>query len=188
MSRLMRVVIAAGTYVVREGTRRLLEDSGEVDVIAAVGTAEELLDAVTRLKPNAVITDIRMPPCHQMEGIEAAHVIRARSPAVGVVVLCQHADGAYAFELLKDGACGLAYLLKERVGDLDELPRACTSRVRTVSGRSGGGDIADRAACSAAAVTVEPAHTAGDGRARRDGAGKDQHAYREFPGAVRIVH
>jgi DNA-binding NarL/FixJ family response regulator len=120
----LRVVIAEDNYLVREGTRRLLEDSGEVDIVAAVGTAADLLDAVQRLTPDAVITDIRMPPGHHMEGIEAAHAIRATYPSVGVVVLSQHADSVYAFELLKDGASGLAYLLKDRVGELDELLRA----------------------------------------------------------------
>lgn len=129
----LRVVIADDNYLVREGTRRLLEDSGEVDVIAAVGTAAELLDAVHRLKPDAVLTDIRMPPGHDMEGIEAAHAIRGAFPEVGVVVLSQHADEGYAFELLKKGSSGLAYLLKERVGHLDELLRAIRE---TVAGRS----------------------------------------------------
>ena len=124
MSDPLRVVIAEDNYLVREGTRRLLEDSGGVEVVAAVGTAEELLDAVKRLRPHAVITDIRMPPGHRMEGIEAAHAIRAAHPDVGVVVLSQHADEAYAFELLRDGTSGLAYLLKDRVGDLNELLRA----------------------------------------------------------------
>ena len=129
----MRVVIAEDNYLVREGTRRLLEDSGEVQVVAAVGNADELLDAVDRLLPHAVLTDIRMPPGHDMEGIDAAHRIRKRHPAVGVVVLSQHADAAYAFQLLKDGTSGLAYLLKERVGDLDELLRALRE---TIAGRS----------------------------------------------------
>src|SRR5256714_13056710 len=120
----LRIVIAEDNYLVREGTRRLLEDSGEVEVIATVSTAGELLDAVRRVHPDAVLTDIRMPPGHHLEGIEAAHAIRASSPNVGVVVLSQHADEAYAFELLKHGTAGLAYLLKERVGDLDELVRA----------------------------------------------------------------
>jgi len=129
----LRIVIAEDNYLVREGTRRLLEDSGQVDVIAAVSTAGELLDAVMRVHPDAVLTDIRMPPGHHMEGIEAAHAIRATFPHVGVVVLSQHADEAYAFELLKHGTAGLAYLLKERVGDLDELLRALPE---VVAGRS----------------------------------------------------
>jgi DNA-binding NarL/FixJ family response regulator len=129
----LRLVIAEDNYLVREGTRRLLEDSGEVEVLAAVGSAGELLDAVDRLRPQAVMTDIRMPPGNDMEGIEAAHRIRAEHPEVGVVVLSQHSDEAYAFELLRDGTAGLAYLLKERVGDLDELLRSLRE---TIAGRS----------------------------------------------------
>jgi DNA-binding NarL/FixJ family response regulator len=120
----LRVLIAEDNYLVREGTRRLLEDSGAVQVCAAVGNAAELLDAVERLRPDVVLTDIRMPPGHHTEGIDAAHAIRARHPMMGVVVLSQHADEAYAFQLLQHGTAGLAYLLKERVGYLDELLRA----------------------------------------------------------------
>ncbi len=124
MSARLRVVIADDNYLLREGVRALLEDSGEVEICAAVGDARELLDAVTRLVPDAVLTDIRMPPGHQTEGIEAAHEIRRRFPSIGVVVLSQHADEAYVCALLEHGTDGLAYLLKERVGDLDELLRA----------------------------------------------------------------
>lgn len=124
MSERLRVVIAEDHYLVREGTRKLLEDSGEVEVLAAVGTATELLDAVRRLSPDAAITDIRMPPGHSFEGIEASHRIRAEHPEVGVVVLSQHADPEYAAELLEHGARGLAYLLKDRLGEVDELVRA----------------------------------------------------------------
>jgi DNA-binding NarL/FixJ family response regulator len=120
----LRIVIAEDNYLVREGTRRLLEDSGEVDVLAAVGNAEELLQAVDSFRPDAVLTDIRMPPGHQVEGIEAAHAIRKRHPGIGVVVLSQHSDVAYALHLLKDGTEGLGYLLKTRVGELDELLHA----------------------------------------------------------------
>ena len=88
----LRVVLAEDNYLVREGTRRLLEDSGEIDVVAAVGNAEELRDAVRRFAPQAVLTDIRMPPGHHMEGIEAAHAIRRDHPGTGVVVLSQHTD------------------------------------------------------------------------------------------------
>lgn len=129
----LRVVVADDHYLVREGVRRLLEDSGEVVVLDAVGTAAELLARVRELEPDAVMTDIRMPPDHHMEGIDAAHRIRAEHPSIGVVVLSQHADDSYAFELLKHGTAGLAYLLKERVGDLDELLRALRE---VASGRS----------------------------------------------------
>ena len=127
------MVIAEDNYLVREGTRRVLEETGEVEVLAAVGTAAELIDAVVRLRPDAVITDIRMPPGHQMEGINAAHQIRAEHPGVGVVVLSQHSAGTYAFELLKNGTAGLAYLLKDRVAD----PAALLQALReVVAGRS----------------------------------------------------
>jgi DNA-binding NarL/FixJ family response regulator len=120
----VKIVIAEDHYLVREGTRRLLESSCDVDVVAAVESAELLLDAVERLRPDAVITDIRMPPTHQMEGIDAAHAIRSRHPDVGVVVLSQYVNSLYAFELFRNGTTGLAYLLKDRVGELDELLRA----------------------------------------------------------------
>jgi DNA-binding NarL/FixJ family response regulator len=130
MTKPVRIVIADDNYLVREGTRRLLEDSGEVTVVAAVGSAPELLDAVRRAGPQAVLTDIRMPRAGSagqqggapaMEGIEAAHLIKASDPHVGVVVLSQYADESYAFELFRNGTAGLAYLLKDRVGDLHHL-------------------------------------------------------------------
>jgi DNA-binding NarL/FixJ family response regulator len=129
VSALLRVAIAEDNYLVREGTRRLLEDTGDVDVVAAVGTAGELEDAVARLRPDVVITDIRMPPSHQMEGIEAAHRIRAADPRVGVVVLSQHAEEAYAFALLEHAPPGS----HERVSDIRELLRALRE---TAAGRS----------------------------------------------------
>ncbi len=121
MAERLRVVIAEDNYLVREGLRRLLEDSGEVDVLACVGTATELLDAVRRLAPDAVLTDIRMPPGHHMEGIEAARTIRRTHPGTGVLVLSQHTDDSYATALFADGSAGLGYLLKDRIGDLEDL-------------------------------------------------------------------
>lgn len=120
----LRIVIAEDNYLVREGTRRLLEDSGEVEVLASVRSADELLEAAAELQPDVVLTDIRMPPGHGVEGIEAAHTIRARHPRIGVVVLSQHSEASYAVQLLKEGTEGLAYLLKSRVGQLDELLHA----------------------------------------------------------------
>ena len=126
----LRIVTADDNYLVREGVRRLLEDSGVV-VEAAVGSAPELLDAVGRLRPAAVLTDIRMPPAGgslggqpSMEGIDAAHAIRAAYPRTGVVVLSQYADESYAFELFRDGTDGLAYLLKDRIGEVGRLLEA----------------------------------------------------------------
>lgn len=125
----LRVVIAEDHYLVREGTRRALEDVGGAEVVAAVGNAMELEDAVERERPDVVITDIRMPPGHQTEGIDAAHRIRAAHPHVGILVLSQYAEADYALELLRDGTHGLGYLLKERVGDPEQLFAA----VRTVA-------------------------------------------------------
>ena len=120
----LRVVIAEDNYLVREGARRLLEDSDHVEVVAAVGDAEQLLHAVHTLRPDAVLTDIRMPPSHRTEGIQAARAIRTAYPNVGVVVLSQYSDAAYAAELFADGTDGLGYLLKVSIGDLDEIVAA----------------------------------------------------------------
>jgi len=123
----LRLVLADDNYLVREGTRSLLEDTGYLDIVATAGDARQLLAAVERTQPDVVITDIRMPPSHTVEGIEAAQRIRHTAPDTGVVVLSQYADGGYALELFKDGTDGLAYLLKERIGDLDELLNAISA-------------------------------------------------------------
>jgi len=120
----MRIVFAEDNYLVREGTGALLETVEGVDLVASVGDAEQLLAAVVEYAPDVVLTDIRMPPTHTDEGIRAARQIRAEHPAIGVVVLSQFVEEAYAYELLKDGAEKLGYILKERIADLDELVRA----------------------------------------------------------------
>lgn len=125
----LRIVIADDDYLLREGTARLLSYVAGVEVLETVGTADALVDAVRRLRPDAVLTDIRMPPGHQMEGIEAAHAIRRDYPGVGVVVLSHHAAPAYAMELFREGTAGLAYLLKERIGDVEEVVRALRETV-----------------------------------------------------------
>jgi DNA-binding NarL/FixJ family response regulator len=120
----LRVVFAEDNYLVREGTAALLSSAPDIDLVATVADLGSLLAAVEEQVPDAVLTDIRMPPTHTTEGIEAAHRIRADHPDIGVVVLSQYSEEDYAYELLKEGAAGLAYLLKERVADLDELVRA----------------------------------------------------------------
>ncbi len=120
----LRVVFAEDNYLVREGTAALLAGATDVELVATVADFPALLEAVEDARPNAVLTDIRMPPTHTTEGIDAARRIRAEYPETGVVVLSQYAEEDYAYELLKDGAAGLGYLLKERVADLDELVRA----------------------------------------------------------------
>jgi DNA-binding NarL/FixJ family response regulator len=120
----LRVVFAEDDYLVREGTAALLSEVEEIDVVESVGDLDGLLSAVERHDPDAVLTDIRMPPTKTTEGIEAARRIRSESPGTGVVVLSQYAEEEYAYELLKDGAEGLGYLLKERVADVEEIVRA----------------------------------------------------------------
>jgi DNA-binding NarL/FixJ family response regulator len=137
MTSKLRVVIAEDHYLVREGTRRTLEDADDIEVVAVVGTATELEDVVSRAKPDVIVTDIRMPPGHQTDGIDAALRIRASNQQVGVVVLSQYADATYALELLSDGTEGLAYLLKERVGN----PAQLIDAVRQVAN---GGSVIDR--------------------------------------------
>ena len=121
---MIRVVFAEDNYLVREGTAALLANSREVDLVGTATDFEELLLAVDELRPDAVLTDIRMPPTNTTEGIDAARKIRGEYPEIGVVVLSQFAEEEYAYELLKDGAAGLGYLLKERVADVSELVRA----------------------------------------------------------------
>jgi DNA-binding NarL/FixJ family response regulator len=121
---MVRVVFAEDNYLVREGTAALLQTSQEVELIGTASSFDELMTAVEELEPEAVLTDIRMPPSNTTEGIDAARRIRADHPDIGVVVLSQFAEEAYAYELLKDGASGLGYLLKERVANLEELVRA----------------------------------------------------------------
>ena len=123
---MLRVVFAEDNYLVREGTSALLGESADVELVGTAEDLDGLLAAVETHVPDAVLTDIRMPPTGTDEGIRAAKRIRAEHPAVGVVVLSQFTDEEYAYELLKDGAEGLGYLLKERVADVDELVRALT--------------------------------------------------------------
>ncbi len=123
---MVRVVFAEDNYLVREGTAALLQSSGEVELVGMAASLDELLTAVEQLRPEVVLTDIRMPPTNTTEGIDAAKRIREEHPEIGVVVLSQYAEEEYAYDLLKDGAAGLGYLLKERVSDLDEVVRALT--------------------------------------------------------------
>jgi DNA-binding NarL/FixJ family response regulator len=108
-------------YLVREGVRRLLETEPDVEVVAVCSDLETLLAAVDAESPDVVVTDIRMPPDNTDEGIQAAERLRGTHPGVGVVVLSQYANPGYALALLDQGSAGRAYLLKERVEDLDEL-------------------------------------------------------------------
>lgn len=117
---LARLVLAEDSFIVREGLRMLLEAAG-YEVVGVADDLPQLLEAVATTAPSVVITDIRMPPTRTDEGVRAARQIRADFPQVGVVVLSQYAEPGYALRLLEDGSSGLAYLLKERVADLEAL-------------------------------------------------------------------
>jgi DNA-binding NarL/FixJ family response regulator len=120
----IRIVVAEDSYIVREGVRRLLETQPELEVAAACEDLDFLLAAVEEQRPDVVLTDIRMPPTRVDEGIQAARRLRETNPETGVVVLSQYAEPAYALALLEGGADRRAYLLKERVDDLDQLAGA----------------------------------------------------------------
>jgi DNA-binding NarL/FixJ family response regulator len=120
----IRVVLAEDHYLVREGLRRLLEAQTDLDVVAACGDLDSLLAAVEAERPDVVVTDIRMPPGGVDEGIQAATRLRETDSEVGVVVLSQYVQPGYALALLEGGTARRAYLLKERVEDIDQLAGA----------------------------------------------------------------
>ena len=120
----LRVVFADDNFLVREGVSALLAEADGIDLVDTAADPQSLIKSVAENLPDAVLTDIRMPPTHTNEGIEAAKRIRAEHPDIGVVVLSQYVEEDYAFDLLADGVAGMGYLLKERVSDLDELVRA----------------------------------------------------------------
>ena len=120
----IRIVLAEDQYLVREGVRRLLDTRDELEIAAVCGDLDSLLDAVAAERPDVVVTDIRMPPGSTDEGIQAATRLRETNPEVGVVVLSQYATPSYALALLKGGSEGRAYLLKERVSDVEQLVAA----------------------------------------------------------------
>lgn len=131
----MRLIIAEDEALLREGLIRLLAGEGH-EVVAAVGTAPELVAKAVELRPDLVVTDIRMPPDHSRDGIEAALELRRQIPDLGVLVLSQHVDSVGAAELLADGGRGIGYLLKQRIVDLDPFLRA-------IDVVSGGGTVID---------------------------------------------
>jgi len=120
----IRIVLAEDNYLVREGVSRLLETEPTLQLAAACEDLPSLLEAVEKHKPQVVVTDIRMPPTATDEGIQASEILRESHPDVGVVVLSQYAEPEYALMLLEKGAAGRAYLLKERVSDLDQIRQA----------------------------------------------------------------
>ena len=120
VDRPLRVVVADDSVLLRDGVVRLLMDAG-IDVVAAVGDADALLDAVVEHEPDLCLVDVRMPPTHTDEGLRAALEIRRRHPHIAVLVLSQYVEERYAGELLQGDVAGVGYLLKDRVIDIDDF-------------------------------------------------------------------
>lgn len=148
----MRIAVADDSLLFREGLVRVLESHG-FDVVAETDNADDLVRRVGGLKPDVVLVDIRMPPTHTDEGLQAAHAIRRDHPDIGVVVLSQYVESTYAMRLLEDGSAGRGYLLKDRVSDLAEFVAA----VRRVGE---GGSVVDPEVI--AALVQRPAGGNGD--------------------------
>jgi DNA-binding NarL/FixJ family response regulator len=138
----IRVVLAEDNYLVREGVAKLIETEPDIELVASCADYDALIEHVDAGAPDVVVTDIRMPPTGTDEGIRAAGVIRERHPDTGVVVLSQYADPAYAVAFLDGGSKGRAYLLKERVSDIEQLAGA----IRDVAA---GGSVIDPAVVDA---------------------------------------
>jgi len=131
----MRVVIADDSVLLRRGAVRLLEDAG-FEVVGEAGDGEDLLRKVRAHKPDVAVVDIRMPPTHVDEGLQAARVIRDEMPEVGVLMLSQYVEEGYVTSLLEHGAAGVGYLLKDRVAEIDRF----TDAIRQVAN---GGSVLD---------------------------------------------
>jgi DNA-binding NarL/FixJ family response regulator len=116
----MRIVIADDAVLLREGAARLLEEAGH-EVVAQAGDADDLLRKVRAHKPDVAIIDVRMPPDDTDDGLRAALTIRGELPDVGILLLSQYVEDRYLSQLLGGGAGGVGYLLKDRVGDVEEF-------------------------------------------------------------------
>lgn len=132
----IRVVFADDSYLVREGVVRLLGSQQDIDLVASCHDFDSLVEAVRARDPDVIVTDIRMPPTGTDEGIRAAAEVAESSPGTGIVVLSQHDDAEYALALLDEGSEGRAYLLKERLSDVEQLAGA----IRAVAA---GGSVID---------------------------------------------
>jgi DNA-binding NarL/FixJ family response regulator len=149
----IRVVIADDSLLIREAVANLVTDEADLEVVASVTDADTLVAAVLELGPDAVVTDVRMPPDHRDEGIWAAARIRTLRPETGVVVLSQHLRREYATRLFSGGVAGRAYLLKDRIAERGQLATA----IREVAA---GGSVIDP-------LVVEELLSPGDSRLAR---------------------
>ncbi len=130
------VFLADDNLIVREGVKALLDLEEDLEIVGQAADFDGLVAGAESTNPNVVVTDIRMPPNFSREGIEAAKEVRRRHPGTGIVILSQFDDADYAISLLSDGAAGYAYLLKDRVGEGNQL-------VRAVSAVAAGGSVLD---------------------------------------------
>jgi DNA-binding NarL/FixJ family response regulator len=120
----IRVVFADDSYLTREAVTKLLDSHEDVEVVATCEDLDSLLETIEAEQPDVVLTDIRMPPEGTNEGIQAAEYLREKWPETGVVVLSNYSDPEYAVHLFEKGSARRAYLLKERVEDLEQLAAA----------------------------------------------------------------
>jgi class 3 adenylate cyclase/DNA-binding NarL/FixJ family response regulator len=142
------VLVADDSVIIREGVRAMLAAEADLDVVAAAEDYDSLVAGAETYEPHVIVSDIRMPPNFQREGIDACKEIRKRHPGTGIVILSQYDDPDYAISLLSEGAAGYAYLLKDRIAEGDQLAQA----IREVAT---GGSMLDPAIVSALVRPVQ---------------------------------
>src|SRR5262249_40099210 len=120
----IRVFLADDNLIVREGVRTLIDRHADLEGIGVAADYDEVVSGAAAARPQVLVTDIRMPPAFQREGIDAAKEIRKRHPGTGVVVLSQYDDPEYAVSLLAEGSAGYGYLLKDHVAEGNQLAGA----------------------------------------------------------------
>ena len=157
----IRVLLAEDNYVVREGIRALIDAQDGLMLVGTCGDLPALIAAVQECRPDVVLTDIRMPPNQTDEGVRAAQWLRGAHPEVGVVVLSQYVEETYAVRLFDEGSSGRAYLLKERVGDVEDLVEAIRAVHR-------GGSVVDRAVVDALITARARQHSPIEGLTPRE--------------------
>ena len=149
----IRIVLAEDHYLLREGLRRLLESESDLEIVSVCESLDSLLQAVAADLPDVVVTDIRMPPTNLDEGIRVAEQLRTTHPDIGVVVLSQYLEPGYAHALFAGGTERRAYLLKERVSDVEQLAGA----IRSVAG--GGSAVDPKVVEALVGAKAQPEHS-----------------------------
>ena len=171
------VLVADDSVIIREGVRAMLAGEADLDVVGSAEDYDALVAGAEAHEPQVIVSDIRMPPNFQREGIDACKEIRKRHPGTGVVILSQYDDPDYAISLLSEGAAGYAYLLKDRIAEGDQLARA----IREVAT---GGSMLDPAIVEALVRPVQVAgepHRGGRGAAGHGGRGQADQGHRRRP-------